>query len=46
MLRSHAPAICGTPISGITAIGLPSPGSTTNHGRVGLSQNWLSKPVR
>jgi hypothetical protein len=39
-------AISAAPISGITAIGFPSAGTTMNQGRVGLSQNWLSKPVK
>ena len=34
------------PISGMTAMGLPARGTTTNQGRVGLSQNWLAKPVK
>ena len=38
-------AISAAPISGITAIGTPSSGTSTNQGRVGLSQNWESKPV-
>ena len=39
-------AIEEAPIAGITAMGLPSTGSTTNHGRVGLCQNGVWKPVR
>ena len=35
-----------TPISGITAMGLPSRGTTKNQGRVGLSQNCVSKPLK
>ena len=31
--------VVGEPIDGITAIGLPDKGTTTNQGRVGLSQN-------
>ena len=46
MSSSQVLAISGPPISGMTAIGVPSAGTTTNHGRVGLSQNWLSKPVK
>ena len=39
-------AMPGTPMSGITAVGAPSAGTTKNHGRVGLSQNWVSKPLK
>jgi hypothetical protein len=39
-------AIPATPISGMTATGAASRGITTNQGRVGLSQNWVSKPLK
>jgi hypothetical protein len=39
-------AMPAAPISGITAIGRPSRGTTRNQGRVGLAQNWLQKPEK
>jgi hypothetical protein len=36
----------GPPISGMTAIGCPSRGTTTKKGRVGLSQNCELKPEK
>ena len=31
---------------GMTAIGLPSEGTTRNQGRVGLCQNWVKNPLK
>jgi hypothetical protein len=45
MSRTQVTAMPGAPISGTIAIGPPSRGSTTNQGRVGLSQNCVSNPV-
>jgi hypothetical protein len=46
MSSTQVSAMPGWPISGITAITAPSRGTTMNHGRVGLSQNWVLKPVK
>ena len=46
MSLTQVRAISGAPISGMTAMGSPSSGITTNQGRVGLSQNCESKPVK
>ena len=46
MSLSQVSAISGAPISGMTAIGAPSSGTMMNQGRVGLSQNCESKPVK
>jgi len=42
----HVADIEAAPILGITAIGLPRAGTTTNQGRVGLCQNGVWKPVK
>ena len=46
MSSTQVPAIPAAPISGITAIGLPRPGTIRYQGRVGLAQNWVRKPEK
>ena len=38
-------AVHSIPMAGTTATGSPTAGSTTNQGRVGLSQNLVANPV-
>jgi hypothetical protein len=42
----HVADIDAAPMLGMTAIGFPEDGITTNHGRVGLCQNGVKKPVK
>ena len=46
MSSTQVSAMPAAPISGMTAIGRPSRGTIRNHGRVGLSQNWLWNPEK
>jgi hypothetical protein len=46
MSWTHVPRIKVLPMLGMTAIGRPSNGRTTNHGRVGLCQKGVKKPVK
>ena len=46
MSSTHVAVIDASPMPGMTAIGRPSQGSTTNQGRVGLCQNGVRNPVK
>jgi hypothetical protein len=46
MSHTQVAPIPGTPISGMIAIGSPTRGTTRNQGRVGPSQNCVSKPLK
>ena len=43
---TQVPAMAEAPMPGITAIGRPLSGSTTNQGRVGLCQKGVWNPVK
>ena len=45
MSSIHVRPIASAPMPGITAMGLPSAGTTRYQGRVGLNQNWVKNPV-